>query len=358
MVAGAGIVITVAVLVAAGLAAYENPHVRQWFDTSRRKIAVALHSLGDEINPNARSRVSRGDDPSMREDDSEIAEERRRRARYEIMERGRILEEKRRGSKASKRASPAGSFDTLVDQDGKLKEDFDEAAPEGKTTAAETLDTSGLMHRHQRPLIGEPSYLHSPVNSSLSVQQTANSDQNNFPTTEPDLMTQYETEMRDAWHLPLPTNPNSQAPSSHHPSESLIELTPTSEFPDPDFSIPLRQEPLERSSYFSAASGSSRTLSSYHQSSPPPPPYNQSEPEYYYAHPHHATMSMNPAPISPPLQDPSVSSAPSLSGSIDHVFAQEAESSDDGIMSENGDGMVTPASWTEVGSVVSSEGDR
>ena len=37
---------------AAAIAVYESPQARQFAEDLRRKIAIALHSLGDEINPN------------------------------------------------------------------------------------------------------------------------------------------------------------------------------------------------------------------------------------------------------------------------------------------------------------------
>ena len=110
MVPPVGIIITVSVLVAAGIAAYQSPQVQEWLDQSRQKIAMVLHSLGDDINP--RSRSPRPDDPSMREDGSELAELRRRQARAEILERGRIMEERRKRRKTTQaKPSPSTSFD-------------------------------------------------------------------------------------------------------------------------------------------------------------------------------------------------------------------------------------------------------
>lgn len=57
----AGLVITVSALVAAGIAVYESPQFRQWVDNSRRKIAVALHNLGDEIQPRNATSPARQD---------------------------------------------------------------------------------------------------------------------------------------------------------------------------------------------------------------------------------------------------------------------------------------------------------
>lgn len=73
-----GLIITASVLVAAGIAFYENEHIREFILNYRRKLALALHSLGDEIQPNP---------SSSREKDDEEA---RRRRREEIVRLNRL----------------------------------------------------------------------------------------------------------------------------------------------------------------------------------------------------------------------------------------------------------------------------
>jgi hypothetical protein len=332
MVAHAGLIVLAVVVVAAGAAAYENPHVREWLENSRRKIAHALHSLGDEINP--RVKQPRRDDPSMREDENEAAEERRRRARDEIMEKGRIMEERRKRKRGSKDTlSPRGSFDTLVDKDGMLKKA--DAETHATTTAVEPEPpTGGLTNR--RPASPAAKGLHESVDAPISLRQLSSA-----PDTHPEdpFATEYEREMRNTWNLPLP-HPAPPA-SSAHESESLIDFTPTSEFPDPDIIVPegttTNGHSLEQTEYFSMASNSSHTLSEAEFSSPP------------VVLPH--TSQMQPHPIS-------AASASSLADSIDHVRGSDVEGSvsDDGVLSEFGDGIRTPASgWTDVGSVISSD---
>lgn len=75
----AGIIIAASIVVAAGIAIYENPQVRQWIDNYRQRIAIALHGLGDEIQPPNRSY----------EDEKRAIEERRRR-RDEIVRQNRM----------------------------------------------------------------------------------------------------------------------------------------------------------------------------------------------------------------------------------------------------------------------------
>ena len=64
----AGLIIAATIVVAAGIAIYESPHVRAWVDQSRRKLAVALHTLGDEVEPRPghKSRAGKRQSPAKR----------------------------------------------------------------------------------------------------------------------------------------------------------------------------------------------------------------------------------------------------------------------------------------------------
>ncbi|RMZ74775.1 hypothetical protein DV737_g5742, partial [Chaetothyriales sp. CBS 132003] len=118
--AARGIIITVSVLAAAALAAYENELIRAWIDGARQRIAMGLHTLGDEIQPRTAASSSSRKDASMSEEKSDAADERRRQARADILERGRILEERRRKRRTLSGTAPASSspsFDSLVGAD-------------------------------------------------------------------------------------------------------------------------------------------------------------------------------------------------------------------------------------------------
>ena len=64
----AGVIIAASVLVAASIAAYENPHIREWFEKSSQRVVLAFKSLGDDINGRKQSRRT---DLSMHEDEDE-----------------------------------------------------------------------------------------------------------------------------------------------------------------------------------------------------------------------------------------------------------------------------------------------
>jgi hypothetical protein len=142
--------------VAVGVACYENEYIREWILNYRRKLAIALHALGDEINPPSRSR-------SNSQDDEEATAEARRRRREEIIRLNRlemIRQAREEGisvdldeliklgaaEEATAMASPSTadkskSFDALVGADGMLKQ-----SEMSQTTGTDTT-ASGLRHR-------------------------------------------------------------------------------------------------------------------------------------------------------------------------------------------------------------------
>jgi hypothetical protein len=312
----------VSVLVAAGIAVYESPQFRRWVDQSRRKIAIALYNLGDEIHP--REPVSQ--DISMTEDAGEAAIERRRQAREEIAQRREFMHSRR----DTQSSSAAVSFDALVDQEGRLRseeEGVTRGVVDDKSTAQSTaLDTSNSAWLHKR---GGPPQPEALTNARLEAQR--------------EMMEAME---RDRLHLDIP----SETPS-HHPSESLIDLTPTSEFPEVNqesLTPSSRQGQVVHSEYFSIASLPSSTHSSN---------VDVGQSEYFYSHPNRSEdrSSADMSHPTDPFQDHDLSAASSVAGSLEHIHD---EISSDGTLSEWGqatDGALTPASWSEVGSVISSD---
>ncbi|PSN70697.1 hypothetical protein BS50DRAFT_597946 [Corynespora cassiicola Philippines] len=149
-----GLIIAASVLVAAGIAIYESPQVRQWVDQSRRKIAVALHSLGDEIQPRRPSESSEDFEARKRRREELIRQNRNeliRKAREEgiavdLDELAKIgqedieLAERRQRARTTRQPS----FDDLVSSDGTLlKKDGSKATT---VTGTEPAD-SGLRKR-------------------------------------------------------------------------------------------------------------------------------------------------------------------------------------------------------------------
>lgn len=320
-------------LVAAGLAAYENPQVRQWLDNSRRKIAVALHSLGDEINPPPRP-SSVKEDISMTEAVGEEAEERRRKAKEDLDRRRQMILMRKNKAKAGS----TGSFDSLVDDEGHLKDAVNTAEPEevqASTTAVDTTAQGNSLTRRK-------------LDTSHGASDFSSEDP---PRDNPRSLR--EGMDGDRMHISLPSEA-----SSNHPSESLVDLTPTSEFPGTEQASPSshasdQQEPMARSDYFSLAESASTNTESATSG-------------FYYAHPQNADQNnADTQPTTSPFADPlthenlqDLSSTPSVAGSMGYTQNQTGPTSSDGTLSDFGyptDGIRTPASWSEVESVVSGD---
>lgn len=345
-----GIIITVTVLVAASLAAYENPQVRAWIDRTRHKIATGFNSLGDGPRPNPRTQ-RRSTDASMHEEKGEAAEARRQRAVAEIMERSRLMEEQRRRRRAELELGQpqSPSFDSLVDSNGNLREKpRDDGLDQAATSALEpTEQQDNIRSRFGAQALGSQ-----PDLQQMETLQTAEvpsplSELISTPVDDDDgyrpFESRYEQEMREAWNIPL-SDRRIEIPSSHA-SESLVVLTPTTDVPDPEISVPTADylhRPVERSDYFSAPMANSTRTVSEHGSIPLD--FNNSLQNSQLGGSIHGSVA---APSS---------HAPSISGSISDIHASEAEDTSDDLLSEVGDGMRTPGSvWTEVDSTFSGD---
>lgn len=262
----------------------------------------------------------------MTEEAGAAAQERRRRAREEIERRRELNQARRRSTRSS---SAAVSFDALVDKDGRLKSEDGEDDTRGiivnddhAIAQSTALDTSNSTSLHKRGGSPEPEAL---TNARLQAQHEM-----------------LEAMERDRLHLALPSET-----SSHHPSESLIDLTPTSEFPESNHETSSNRGQMENSDYFSVANLSNSTHTS-----------EIGQSEYFYSHPNQSSSSTNSSIPANPFVEHDISTTSSIPGSLEHVHD---ELSSDGTLSEWGqptDGILTPASWSEVGSVISSDDEH
>ncbi|KAF1992229.1 hypothetical protein K402DRAFT_387888 [Aulographum hederae CBS 113979] len=148
-----GLIIAASIIAAASLALYENPQVREWVDNSRRKIAMALHSLGEDIEPTPRQRSWGDEDEGTPEQEAS-----RRKRREDLIRRNRLALVRRAQEEgvavdldelaAIGRDVPLGSgradrnrnFSDIVGSDGMLRTTSETAEASGSTnTAAEGL---------------------------------------------------------------------------------------------------------------------------------------------------------------------------------------------------------------------------
>lgn len=309
-----GIIIGVAALVAAGIAVYESPQFRRWVDNSRRKLAMTLHNLGDEVDPGEADSLYRHD-ISMTEELGPAADERRRIAREEIQRRRSFLEERHK----KRSDSSLGTFDTLVDDSGHLLDSQDQ----GNSAARSTAVDLGASQPTQR---GKQS--DTPVAESTVIYDAE-------PMAE-------STAEQDKLRLDIPT------PRSRASSVTAADFTPVSEVSDGlSASIISRQ---------SAEAHRPRTSSSSHTEG------NLSD--VIYAHPDSAAsgpvqdarspfsdleglrFTQDRAPTPP---------TPSTADNFSHVAV---DASSDGVLSEFEGSLgrvATPASWSEVSSEISND---
>ena len=275
-----------------------------------------MHSLGDEIQP---PRPSSRDDASTREDESPEATERRRRAREEILEKGRVMEEQRRARQ--EKVSRSGSFDDLVDQEGRLKEQAPIAA---NSTAAEVNSVSEGLR--QRKLETDTTEMDSPMQTALAKQMEADL----FHFTQ-ELATRDGTVRTPSSPSTFPNTPVQKEQqnllidtemASNHPSEQLVDLTPTT-----TVSISSGHEDLSELA-------------------------NEAQPPNYWSVNEWADTTSSSF-YTPPQSEGTGQRIGQ--GEREVSGENEEEDSDLDIVSEVGDGTHTPASWTEVGSVVSGD---
>lgn len=326
-----GLIISLSILFAAGLAVYENPQVRQWVDRSRRKVAIALYSLGDEIQPR---RPSWNDnDASTREDESPEAMERRRRARQEILEKGRLMEERRRAEQD--KPARGRSFDDLVDEEGRLK---NEKTAIAETTATEVNSAEeSLRKRHTEtkgaamgivaanPFADETLVdLRSSVSSSPAEDRPQHSRESTatLPIFSPNTLE--DSTSQDKRPAPLLNTEE----ASNHPSEQLLDLTPTtSRSSVHDDVSDLVDEPTQPPNYWSVNEWAENTSASFYT-----PPQSEGRGRTM------GTLNTD---------------GNELVQSASRNGDEQASESDLDIVSSISEGMSTPGSWTDVGSVVS-----
>lgn len=385
------------VLIAAGIAVYENPQVRQWVDSSRRKIAVALHSLGDEISPRPPSRRSSAD-PSTRPDDSPEAEERRRRARHEILEKGRLLQEKRKlQKKASNERSQ--SFDDLVDKDGSLINEKEGASTTATDANPQTEDQDLRKRGTEAKAAALGSALANPFADELASEFRLGTEdgvlhpfttRSSTPTlpispasipgihpispeprpTSPesrpisyDLLGSISPETENIYHdspelRPLAFMPNADA-ISNHSSEALVNLTPTTNnssaahtgLSEPFIPVPTNRNPWSVHEWAESTSSSFHSLPSEEASG------------QIARRASLERWSSSPVGFESDMESLSNMGTDSENETLSHVgIESDAESliemgtnTDTGSEDDRTTGTRTPGTWSEIGSAVSED---
>ena len=372
-----GIIVSISLLVAAGLAVYENPQIKQWVDENRRKIAFALHHLGDDFDPHSHSRRNSSQDASTREYDTAEAVERRRQARQEILERGRRMEERRRSKQAS--SAKSRSFDDLVDGEGNLKKDV---TTQATSSAAEpNADQSGLRNRNHEAsgaalgtaaanpftdeaCLGDRSENTVPVQTSTHRSRSSSTSTLPANPLPPAVPPKEPIEPIASPPVP-PKTPLDSSPSpfppaiqqqprllidtddlSNHPSEALVDYTPTTSAPS---SAADDLSELDQQAYPSSHHSDSN-FSSVHEWAE-----NNAAPAQFYTPPRSEAATAGNT------------NANRIEGGMNREEGQDSETesieqisrigseSDMDVMSQDSGMDTPPGSWSEVASQVSED---
>ncbi|KAK1256239.1 hypothetical protein MKX07_008498 [Trichoderma sp. CBMAI-0711] len=370
VVLASGAVVAVSVAVATFIAIYESPELRQYADDVRRRIAMAFYSIGDGITPPAReprfnrpedadgffeSRRGLGAEPGVDADD-----ETRRRQREELLYWNSVRlqkeqekeQQQQQQSNSSEKEKEAPPRPDKLPRRGSTFDDFlrpDSTAEQGAyvfNSGADARDFGGLRRRGE----GARGFMSPAYSNPFADEHHLDAD-----------------DIQDA-HIAHQLGPE--------PSE-MSDI----------YSATTRDDHDERSATLEALSPSPMVnvtpLAAGSQSPPPTLERELAEDEYMSAGQSdrqdvHATIQAwaqessrdfySPLPVTPvaPMSEPDVISegeltptdSMSLAGSGEDIAndAHMSERDSNGrymdVMSES-EGMLTPASWSEVGSVIS-----
>ncbi|KAH0387781.1 hypothetical protein KCU92_g1493, partial [Aureobasidium melanogenum] len=205
-----GILISLSILAAVGIAVYENPQVKEWVEEQRRKITEFLRTFGDELDPQSRREaeafayegrlptqtreeaagtasaiaratgrettddsITRRNRTSLTPQSPDEAEERRRLGREYLAKRNQEMLDLKEKQKMRRSTSglldqtpPSPTFDQLVNVDGSLKTDDKDTEQEGEEFNEKMLDLPSVP-------TDEPKSLRSIPIQEANVVETA-----------------------------------------------------------------------------------------------------------------------------------------------------------------------------------------
>ncbi|KAK3707161.1 hypothetical protein LTR37_012330 [Vermiconidia calcicola] len=268
-----GIIISISIITALGVAALESPQIQAWLEQQRQRLVELLRSIGEELDPQSRREAEAfayeggtpaTDDGIRREASGSIeatsvatgrsistgstirripvrgpadpdeAEERRRKGREYLAKRNQQMyemQQKRKAAKAEGASTPPTptSFDAIVDDEGRLKlPDPETKLPLPPTAELVPEQTKAEMRQVERnltqPLLagGEPSssasgwtfgsQLANPFGDEYALDRSA--------TPKPPIPPKIALDREGELH---PTLPGSFTPTRTFPSEQPLE---------------------------------------------------------------------------------------------------------------------------------------
>ncbi|KUI69143.1 hypothetical protein VM1G_04524 [Cytospora mali] len=388
-------VIAVSVAVAAAIAIYESPELQRMASDLRRRIALALHSLGDGIggpqNGSDEPLFNRPEDAEgfLQSGEIDADDESRRRQREELlywnaMKLSRELErqtDENEKIKEKEKMSSSGSSTTFDDF---LREDknADEKGTYVFNTGAEVLDNEGGLVRRRGVTEGVRG-----LNASLYANPFA--DEHGIEYTSEIAPETDEVVSQDDIYSATPRHVTGSSESrtlSPEP-ESLPELVPIDPMPMAESQTETVSTPREpefgQDEYMTAGQDDRNDEDGIDDAYASIQAWAEQQHQAQQQNRESSLDFYSPLPVTPaaPLSEvmsdgelvseaggqmtPTDSASASVAGSGVDVAADEDAASHNGsasryydVLSEDEDGMPTPAhSWTEVGSVISESED-
>lgn len=364
MVLASGAVVAVSVAVATFIAIYESPELRQYADDVRRRIAMAFYSMGDGITPPAReprfnrpedaegflqSRRGIGAEPGVDADD-----ETRRRQREELLYWNAVrLQQQERESQQLNSSDPpprpaklprGSTFDDFLQPDTSAEQEGAYVFNSG----ADTRDFGGLRRRGE----GARGFMSPAYSNPFADEHHIEADEIQDAHIARQLAPEQGEVMSDIYSATTRDDHEERQTATLEPVSPapLIDVAPlpiSSQSPPPTL-----ERELAENEFMSAGQEDRRDVHATIQA------WAQESSRDFYS----------PLPVTPvaPMSEPDVISqgeltptdSISLVGSGEDIAndAHFSEHDSNGrymdVMSES-EGMATPASWSEVGSVIS-----
>ncbi|KAL4722817.1 hypothetical protein ACLX1H_010055 [Fusarium chlamydosporum] len=353
VVLASGAVVAVSVAVATAVAIFESPEVRRYADDVRRRIAIALHSMGEGIEPPHREpRFNRPEDADGflesrggAEVGVDADEETRRRQREELLYWNSVMLEKQGKEQNEKDETSSGA--TELTRRGSSFDDFlcqDDSAEKGTYVFNTGTDTRGMDEGLRRRGDGSRGFTSVYTNPFADEHHIDYEEANEEPEqsrqisqTADEVSDIYSATTQDKDEKPAAPLVDTDSTPAH--SETASTATLEREIGVDEY-MTAGQENRDEA-YASIQAWAQNTSTDFYSPLPVTPTAPMSEPE----------IISDDGMLTP-------TDSVSLVGSGEDV-ANDAQSSREGetgryydVMSESS-GMATPASWSEVGSVIS-----
>ncbi|KAK4227889.1 hypothetical protein QBC38DRAFT_182514 [Podospora fimiseda] len=363
------------VVVAAAVAIYQDPEVRRVTDDLRRRIAIALRSLGDNVDPNRAPRFNRPEDAhGFYESHSVDADEETRRRQREELLYWNALRESQQDIRQP--TSPHGStFDDFLQPDS-----TGETGTLVYNTGAETRDDSNMLRRRGGNTDGVRGLNASMIANPFADEYGIELDEQRR-IEEPNLLAPGQEEIMSDIYEATPVLKSASLAQQPAP---ITPLSNAAAAPDVLFDFDSQSQTLDSQTEYDTAAdveqshgartpttARSITLERELAEDEYMTASNDDEEEYERAGAYASIQAWaqnstsggfySPLPVTPEaaLSEAELISeghlTPTDSASVVDVGYDAASSrgGDYDVMSDSDDGIATPGSWSEIGSVIS-----